>query len=585
MLYASKAELESATRVQMLTIQMRELEFFLTACNYIAQLSALVAGFAYTALIYTKYIDADLCDPQEILCAEMNYPVVLTITMGTSMYCLWGAMLVGFLAPALALKGLQGSVQECLHIVVQEYQCLLFVFMLAVVMIMVSTILWSMTQHQLPGSVVVIVLVCLLTLYLMYLTTLRALARFDFPGRFGFPTAVSAGMSQRQPTQPPSAGQSFRVPQPPKTPAHPPHHGVFARAFAYQPLSEEDSGGGVSSSGSDGRGGGSGGGCGGSGSVGGDGDGGRGCGSSGGRDGGDGTAVGDGDGDGAGAAPRAAQMSPAAQQTRAESAAPAAELSDAFAASGTSTVQPPSPSATRACASGEGACAGGRLPPPSEEESNRVAGGAAVARASDVGGGSQEGSPVRGDPSPGAARRSRSCGRISPAAAGTPRARVLPTTSLISAATAASPLLTRPVATARAIISPGGGGAAAAVQVARTSRVATAAARGSIHEEELIVPDLIEAALAQQRREVEALGQPARESFLDLGRLSARALNPSSPGSTSDAGTSPSFRSGRGANRPSGRRVSKESSESTSTTTHERLSDRRDSDGSNATAQ
>ena len=83
MLYASKVQLETGTRVELLSIQMRELEFFLGACNYIAQLAALISGFAYTALIYTKYIDKDLCDPEEFLCAEMNYPVVLTITMET----------------------------------------------------------------------------------------------------------------------------------------------------------------------------------------------------------------------------------------------------------------------------------------------------------------------------------------------------------------------------------------------------------------------------------------------------------------------------------------------------------------------
>ena len=113
MLFAARHELESDTRVQLLSIQQRELEFFLNACYYIARLSALIAGYAYTALIYTKYIDADLCDPDEILCAEMNYPFCLTLTFGLSTYCLWGAMLITFLAPAMALRGPQGSVQEC----------------------------------------------------------------------------------------------------------------------------------------------------------------------------------------------------------------------------------------------------------------------------------------------------------------------------------------------------------------------------------------------------------------------------------------------------------------------------------------
>ena len=95
-------------------IRGRELDFFMKNCTLIAQVSAFIAGYAYTALIYTKYIDADICDPQEFLCAEMNYPFALTVTMGFSIYCLWGTMLIPMLAPAMALRGPQGSMQKCL---------------------------------------------------------------------------------------------------------------------------------------------------------------------------------------------------------------------------------------------------------------------------------------------------------------------------------------------------------------------------------------------------------------------------------------------------------------------------------------
>ena len=178
MLFAARHELESDTRVQLLSIQQRELEFFLNACYYIARLSALIAGYAYTALIYTKYIDADLCDPDEILCAEMNYPFCLTLTFGLSTYCLWGAMLITLLAPAHALRGPQGSVHECVQIIVQEYQCMIFVFGLSLVMLLLSIVIWSMTQRLVPAAILVI-LVAVASFYLIFLTSARALKRFN----------------------------------------------------------------------------------------------------------------------------------------------------------------------------------------------------------------------------------------------------------------------------------------------------------------------------------------------------------------------------------------------------------------------
>ena len=58
-------------------------------------LGALLSGFGYTALIYTKYLDdPTLCDQHDPLCAEMTYPVCVTITMLISTFTLFGAMLM-----------------------------------------------------------------------------------------------------------------------------------------------------------------------------------------------------------------------------------------------------------------------------------------------------------------------------------------------------------------------------------------------------------------------------------------------------------------------------------------------------------
>ena len=209
MLRASADVLESSCRVQMLAIRERELLFFSKNCWLIANLSALLAGFGYTGLVYTKYIDSDLCDPQEILCAEMTYPIVVTITMGLSLFSLWGSMLITMLAPAMALKGPQGSLNRCVDIMVQEYQYMLFLFACAIAMLMVSTIIWSMTQ-RLQSHAVSVTFLTLLFFYLLYLTALQVLLRFEIPSR-----KLVTGRFTVYP---------FRAQRRVATPPHAPHH-------------------------------------------------------------------------------------------------------------------------------------------------------------------------------------------------------------------------------------------------------------------------------------------------------------------------------------------------------------------------
>ena len=101
MLRASADSMESSCRVAMLAIREKELLFFSKNCWLIANLSALLAGFGYTGLVYTKYIDSDLCDPKEFMCAEMTYPICVTITMGLSLFSTCLGLLVGKLHGAV----------------------------------------------------------------------------------------------------------------------------------------------------------------------------------------------------------------------------------------------------------------------------------------------------------------------------------------------------------------------------------------------------------------------------------------------------------------------------------------------------
>lgn len=190
MLRAQSARVETEYRVRMLRIRDKELDFFTRNSQNLGQLSALIAGFAYTGLIYTKYIDSNLCSPEEFLCAEITYPICVTITMCLALFSLWGCMLVTLLAPGLALRGPSGSMNRCVDMMGQEYQYMLFVFACSVVMMVFCAIFWSWTARYLPATVS-LTLVSTFFLYLLYLTSLRTIVRFDVPrsqlvtGRFG----------------------------------------------------------------------------------------------------------------------------------------------------------------------------------------------------------------------------------------------------------------------------------------------------------------------------------------------------------------------------------------------------------------
>lgn len=83
----------------------------------VASLAALLAGLGQSGLIYTKYIDLNLCDEHETLCAEFTYPIAMTLTMCFALFTMWGCMLVTLYAPGLALRGPHGSMDVCVEIV------------------------------------------------------------------------------------------------------------------------------------------------------------------------------------------------------------------------------------------------------------------------------------------------------------------------------------------------------------------------------------------------------------------------------------------------------------------------------------
>ena len=238
MLVAEKENLQSAFRLRMLSIRDKELDFFMQNMQNVAKLAALLAGLGQSGLIYTKYIDMNICDPDEVLCAEFTYPLAVTLTMCLALFSMWGCMLVTMLAPGLALRGPQGSMDVCVDMVccpldahgpessaalrwfrpsfalctqvAEEYQYALLTFSCALVMLLCSTVLWSWTQRS-PATAVSLTLLSLSFLGIITATSKVVARRFGIErsqlvtGRFNFgsPGVDEKGGSTRWDRAPP----------------------------------------------------------------------------------------------------------------------------------------------------------------------------------------------------------------------------------------------------------------------------------------------------------------------------------------------------------------------------------------------
>ena len=104
MLYADKAALENRTKVKLLTIRERELTLYTNNCRTVGTVSALMAGIAYSALIYTKmayFQESHLVQQFLYICGLVTCMCLSCAMFGTTMLTMLG--------PGKALRGPDGS--------------------------------------------------------------------------------------------------------------------------------------------------------------------------------------------------------------------------------------------------------------------------------------------------------------------------------------------------------------------------------------------------------------------------------------------------------------------------------------------
>mmetsp|Transcript_11368 Transcript_11368/g.38778 ORF Transcript_11368/g.38778 Transcript_11368/m.38778 type:complete len:379 (-) Transcript_11368:272-1408(-) len=149
MIAANKAMLESTAKVSVLHIRDKELNYFYNSCNRVSTQAALIAGFAYSGMMYLRYVDRDIC---ERTCAEFTYPLTVCMSMGFAMLSLWQATLASMFAPGLALRGPPGSMDMAVDQLVEEYHGAMRLVTTSLALFLMTVLLWSWTSGSVPIS-------------------------------------------------------------------------------------------------------------------------------------------------------------------------------------------------------------------------------------------------------------------------------------------------------------------------------------------------------------------------------------------------------------------------------------------------
>jgi len=129
MLWADKRALETNLKLSLLQIRERELNFYTNNCLAIATQSALLAGFAYAALMP----GISLGDANGV--AAHSYPVRLMYlvcavsALGLQLITVVSTTLLSMLGPGLALRGPDGSMHTAVDGMVVEYRNAFYTFL------------------------------------------------------------------------------------------------------------------------------------------------------------------------------------------------------------------------------------------------------------------------------------------------------------------------------------------------------------------------------------------------------------------------------------------------------------------------
>ena len=132
MLWADKRALETNLKLSLLQIRERELIFYTNNCLSISTQSALLAGFAYAALmpgvsLEDAHLGHGALKDSKII--KMLYLICSISALGLQLIAVVSTTLLSMLGPGLALRGPDGSMHTAVDGMVDEYRTAFYTFL------------------------------------------------------------------------------------------------------------------------------------------------------------------------------------------------------------------------------------------------------------------------------------------------------------------------------------------------------------------------------------------------------------------------------------------------------------------------
>ncbi|KAL1527317.1 hypothetical protein AB1Y20_015988 [Prymnesium parvum] len=168
MLFADKAALENRTKVRLLAIRERELTLYTNNCRTVGTVAAVMAGLAFSALIYTKM--AYFQDATHF--GQLCYATMTIVSMSLSLRIVLGTTMLTMLGPGKALRGPDGSMHSAVDGMLDEYEKIALAFHGTIWSFMLTAIAfaWTAATRTVLGGLLLTALIGFLT-FLMFMRT------------------------------------------------------------------------------------------------------------------------------------------------------------------------------------------------------------------------------------------------------------------------------------------------------------------------------------------------------------------------------------------------------------------------------
>ena len=191
MLYADKRALQTNLKLDLLEIREKELNFYTTNCSNLGFLSSIFAGFASTALM--THVS------KEYRVLHFLYLFATVCALGLQLATLVSTTLLAMLAPGLALRGPDGSMNEAIDGMIGEYRTAFLMLLLGLLCLHGSVTFFCWLQF--PTAIAILMTLLVFTSLSVEVRYIRkTFATFRLPsskvitGKFEGEEAVRAGV-------------------------------------------------------------------------------------------------------------------------------------------------------------------------------------------------------------------------------------------------------------------------------------------------------------------------------------------------------------------------------------------------------